>query len=88
MQFQLKHKIDYHLPSLNWHPPAWVIKILKIIAIILLTIIFYYQFYYALRLTTPHNRVLIKGLIEMTFSAPNKFCMLRQKSETALKLLD
>jgi hypothetical protein len=40
MQFQLKHKIDYHLPSLNWHPPAWVIKILKIIAIILLTIIF------------------------------------------------
>ncbi len=40
MQFQLKHKIDYHLPSLNWHPPAWVIKTLKIIAIILLTIIF------------------------------------------------
>ena len=36
MQFQLKHKIDFHLPSLNWQIPKWATKPLKTLAIILL----------------------------------------------------
>jgi hypothetical protein len=39
MQFQLKHKIDFYLPSLNWQPPVCLIKFFKVIAITLLTII-------------------------------------------------
>lgn len=36
MQFQLKHKIYFHSPTLNWPIKKWTIKILKLLAIIIL----------------------------------------------------